>query len=127
MGGAAAMVITFSPRLKAETGLKNEERRLCARRLMAQSFSIRSAVACFSGDGGGHTSAIFLSLGIFHTDTVRRPSRLADASFSKRDFYEEPDGTNPDRSSIDQPSRDDCSSLAASCTRRRRLAGAGSH
>jgi hypothetical protein len=38
MGGAAAMVITFSPRLKAETGLKNEQRRLCARRLMAQSF-----------------------------------------------------------------------------------------
>jgi len=27
-----------SPRLKAETGLKNEQRRLCARRLMAQSF-----------------------------------------------------------------------------------------
>ena len=34
MSGAAAMVITFSPRLKAETGLKNEQRRLCAHRLM---------------------------------------------------------------------------------------------
>ena len=52
---------------------------------------------------------------------------LADARFSKRDFYEEFRRDNSDHPAVDQSSRYDRPSLASSCTNSRRLAGTGSH